>query len=118
MGGMTPTHLAIKYATMTAKKMKGRKKLVIILTDGHPQYYKNNYRFNLPQLITMSQKAMIKGLRQTPNIMCVHIGNSYYIGEMTQIFGAKRFIHTENMNEASETIIKKFRQLIMRTMLR
>jgi len=118
IGGMTPTHLAIKYASMTAKKMKGKKKLVIILTDGHPQYYKNNYRHNLGQLITMSQKAMVKALRQTPNIMCVLVGDGGYVGAMTEIFGAKRFIHTRSMNEASETVIKKFRQLIMRTMLR
>tara|TARA_Y100000310_G_scaffold61898_1_gene57144 strand:+ start:845 stop:2497 length:1653 start_codon:yes stop_codon:yes gene_type:complete len=118
MGGMTPTHLAIKYASMTAKKMKGDKKLIIMLTDGHPQYYKNNFKLHLNQLITMSQKSMIKALRQTPNIMCVLVGSGLYIGVMTQIFGAKRFIHTASMDEASETVIKKFRQLIMRTMLR
>ena len=61
---------------------------------------------------------MIKALRQTPNIMCVLVGSGLYIGVMTQIFGAKRFIHTASMDEASETVIKKFRQLIMRTMLR
>ena len=116
--GETPTHLAIKYASMTAKKMKGHKKLIIILTDGHPQYHKNKHKFFLGQLITMSKKAMIKALRQNPNIMCVHLGRSGSIGMMTQIFGAKRFIHTESMNEASETVIKKFRELIMRTMLR
>ena len=116
--GETPTHLAIKYASMTAKKMKGHKKLIIILTDGHPQYHKNKHKFFLGQLITMSKKAMVKALRQNPNIMCVHLGRSGSIGMMTQIFGAKRFIHTENMNEASETIIKKVRQLIMRTMSR
>jgi Mg-chelatase subunit ChlD len=116
--GETPTHLAIKYASMTAKKMKGHKKLIIILTDGHPQYHKNKHKFYLGQLIKMSQKAMIKALRQNPNIMCVHLGRSGSIGMMTQIFGAKRFIHTGSMNEASETVIKKFRELIMRTMLR
>ena len=116
--GETPTHLAIKYASMTAKKMKGHKKLIIILTDGHPQYHKNKHKFFLGQLITMSKKAMIKALRQNPNIMCVHLGTSKSIGMMTEIFGAKRFIHTESMNEASETVIKKFREIIMRTMLR
>jgi hypothetical protein len=63
----------------------------------------------------MSKKAMVKALRQNPNIMCVHLGGSGSIGMMTQIFGAKRFIHTESMSEASETVIKKFRELIMRT---
>lgn len=117
MGGMTPTHLAIKYATTTAKKMKGQKKLVIILTDGHPQYYKNNYRFNLPQLITMSQKSMQRALKHTPNIMCIHIGERSELPLMQRIFGS-RFMHTGSMNEASERIIKEFRSLVVRTMLK
>ena len=116
-GGETPTHLAIDYAVRTAKKMRGEKKLIIILTDGHPQYHKNNYRFYLTQLIKMAQKSMRRALHYTPNIMCIHIGGIDELGTMKTIFGS-RFMHTNNMSEASETIIKRFRELVVRTMLK
>ena len=116
-GGETPTHLAIDYAVRTAKRMRGEKKLIIILTDGHPQYHKNNYRFYLKQLITMTQKSLQRALKHTPNIMCIHIGEKSEIPLMKEIFGS-RFMHTNSMNEASERIIKEFKSLVVRTMLK
>ena len=116
-GGETPTHLAIDYAVRTAKRMRGEKKLIIILTDGHPQYHKNNYRFYLKQLITMTQKSLQRALKHTPNIMCIHIGEKSEIPLMREIFGS-RFIHTNGVNEASERIIKEFKTLVIRTMLK
>ena len=116
-GGETPTHLAIDYAVRTAKRMRGGKKLIIILTDGQPQYHKNNYKFYLKQLVAMSQKSMQRALKHTPNIMCIHIGERSELPLMREIFGA-RFMHTGSMNEASERIIKEFRSLVVRTMLK
>ena len=116
-GGETPTHLAIDYAVRTAKRMRGWKKLIIILTDGQPQYHKNNYKFYLKQLVAMSQKSMQRALKHTPNIMCIHIGARSELPLMRQIFGS-RFMHTGSMNEASERIIKEFRTLVVRTMLK
>ena len=116
-GGETPTHLAIDYAVRTAKRMRGWKKLIIILTDGQPQYHKNNYKFYLKQLVAMSQKSMQRALKHTPNIMCIHIGERSELPLMREIFGS-RFMHTGSMNEASERIIKEFRSLVVRTMLK
>jgi len=116
-GGETPTHLAIDYAVRTAKRMRGWKKLIIILTDGQPQYHKNNYKFHRKQLIAMSQKSMQRALKHTPNIMCIHIGERNELSLMREIFGS-RFMHTGSMNEASERIIKEFRSLVVRTMLK
>ena len=49
--------------------------------------------------------------------MCIHIGEIDELGTMKTIFGS-RFMHTNNMSEASETIIKRFRELVVRTMLK
>ena len=110
---LTPTHLAIKYSTDAIKKMKGRKKLLIIITDGYPQYYDNNKRVSVNVLIKLGKRAMVKGLRKCPNIMTMLINPSYYAKDSCkQIFG-KRLMTVDDMEEGSEFIVNKFKRLVM-----
>ena len=39
---LTPTHAALEYSIVMLKKMKGRHKLLILITDGYPQFYNNS----------------------------------------------------------------------------
>ena len=65
----------------------------------------------------MTKKSLVRAIRHTPNIMCIHVGSELSLGLMRVIFGS-RFMHTDGMNEASERIIKEFKSLVVRTMLK
>jgi len=110
---LTPTHLAIRYSADMIKRMKGRKKLLIIITDGHPQYYDNNKRVNVNVLIKLGKKAMVKGLRKCPNIMTMLINPSYYDKECCKKIFGRRLMTVDNMEEGSEFIVNKFKRLVV-----
>ena len=38
---LTPTHEALRFSAMQIKEMRGKKKLLILITDGHPQFRQN-----------------------------------------------------------------------------
>ena len=121
--GYTPTHAAIEYSTGMLKKMKGRNKLLILLTDGNPQFY-NNSGACVPTSVYIKRckKSLQKALRVTPNVLCVMIAEDDDDYErssllMDKLFGSKRFIIVNNMNQASEKIIKKFRRFIFKNIV-
>ena len=67
---LTPTHLAIDYSADIVKHMKGRKKLLIIITDGMPQFITSD-GYDVPQhtLEMLGKRSMTRALRKCPNIM-------------------------------------------------
>ena len=114
---LTPTHLAVDYSARQVKRMHGRRKLVIFLTDGVPQYQNNHRTMKKDVMVKMTRKALLRLRRATPHIMVIGIGTSshsaYYLNE---IFGKKRLMHVSNIRDASETVVKKFKELVVRTM--
>ena len=70
---LTPTHLAIKYSTDAVNRMKGRKKLLIFITDGQPEYVKNGMFLPPEMLVKMCSNSMTRGLRRCNSIMAMLI---------------------------------------------
>jgi len=56
---LTPTHLALDYASRILKTMSGRKKLLILITDGQPQYQSWNYNISTKTLLKMNKKGCL-----------------------------------------------------------
>ena len=122
---LTPTHLALEYSSKQLSDMKGNKKLLIIITDGMPEYRSNDYLIPVGNMIKMSKKSLYYALRKTPNIMCILVGkrngtrfydNTDPNSIMTNIFGKKRYMRYDDMDAVSERVIKEFRRLVIRTL--
>jgi len=123
--GLTPTHLALEYSSNQLSKMKGRKKLLIMITDGVPEYKINRFQIPIKTMIKMCKKSLLYALRKTPNIMCILINRNEYghyesttspNSIMRSIFGKGRYIRCDDMTNASERVIKEFKQLVIRTL--
>ena len=115
--GQTPTHLALDYSARQVKKMKGRRKLVILITDGLPNYSNNNYRINRTTLMKMSKKAFMKLRRATPHVMVILVGGRYGGSwYMEQIFGLKRLMQVYSFNIAADKVVKEFKSLVVKSL--
>ena len=111
---LTPLHMGLEYSTKMLKEMRGEKKLLILITDGYPNYSKNDS--DIPQSIYNKQckKSLQKVLKITPNVICFLVGQEHSGIKriMTEIFTSKRFITVPTMEKASQNIVKKFRHFI------
>ena len=112
----TPTHEAIIYSAKQLRGRKGRKKLMILITDGLPQYYKNGVDVPTGTLIKMNKSALKKALRITPRIMCIDISGHWKYGEVLQDIFGKRYVKCGNMDRASKFITKEFRKIVQEVM--
>ena len=120
----TPTHLALDYSSRQLKQMKGRRKLLIMITDGVPQYQNNFFTMKRDVLLKMTRKSMLKVMRATPHIMILHVGrNGRYVRGLNMttdeylsaIFGAKRIMNVP-MYDVSDIVVKRFQDLVVRTL--
>ena len=110
---LTPTHLAIDYSADVIKHMKGRKKLMIIITDGMPQFVSND-GFDMPQatLEMLGRRSMQRALRKCPSIMSMLVTpSSSSEASCKEIFGS-RLMTVDSMEDGKELIVKKFRTLV------
>jgi hypothetical protein len=109
---LTPTHLAIQYSGNMIRAMPGRKKLLIIITDGYPQFVKNNTELSTDVLCQMAHKEMLKALRKCPNIVGMLITPSSQAKDYCKTIFGKRFLVVENMNEGAKVITKQFQKIV------
>jgi hypothetical protein len=112
-GGYTPTHFGIKIGSEELLKMKGERKLLIVITDGYPNYYKRGVKVRGDVTGKETIKAFKLALRQTPNILVLGIG--YYLGYMKQMFGNK-YISCKGMDHVEEFMMKTFRREVIQVM--
>jgi len=113
----TPTHLALDYSARQVKKMKGRKKLVIMLTDGLPNYSNNNYKMSRTQNMKMTAKSLLKLRRATPHIMVILIGGRWGAKEyMESIFGKRRLMTVSSIDLAADKVVNEFRALVAKSL--
>ena len=112
----TPTHEALIHSAKQLRGRKGRKKLLIMITDGVPQYYKNNIDTPTGVLIKMNKKALKKALRISPRIICIDISNHWKYGEVLKDIFGKRYVSFTGMNGASKFVIKEFRKIVQEVM--
>ncbi|MDC0210982.1 VWA domain-containing protein [Candidatus Nitrosopelagicus sp.] len=113
---LTPLHMGLEYSMKMLKEMRGTNKLLILITDGQPNYYKN---YNLvPDNIYNNQckRSLQKVLKITPNVICFLVGkeDNNIKKIMTDIFTSKRFIIVPTMKKASQNTIEKFRHFVIK----
>ena len=113
---LTPLHMGLEYSMKMLKEMRGTNKLLILITDGQPNYYKN---YNLvPDNIYNNQckRSLQKVLKITPNVICFLVGkeDNNIKKIMTDIFSSKRFIIVPTMKKASQNTIEKFRHFVIK----
>ena len=113
---MTPTHLAIDYSSKLLKQMKGRRKILFVITDGLPQYSNNMFALKKNTLLILNKKAMLKARRSTPNMYVLLLGHSYNADIFMKDAFGKRVLDMGSMRYASDRIIKEFKRLVISTL--
>lgn len=114
---LTPTHLALDYASRTLKSMKGRRKIIILITDGIPQYQNWGYNISDKTLLSMNKKAMLKSRRISNEIVVLAVGmRSDGINHLRSVFGNGRVVTVNNMDDGSRLIVNKFKNAVLDTL--
>ena len=145
----TPTHMGLEYSGQMLKKMKGEKKLLILITDGIPNHFKNGTHLQSTHYNKVCKKSLQKVLGITPNVLCIVvsefnsdtavsidddlknnpqmysilskyndiltkmiIGQNNGFKEFTKIFGTKRIIHVNDMDQAFDKVVKQFKNFM------
>ena len=109
----TPTHMAIEYSTKMMKRMKGRRKLLIFITDGQPEYMKGGTLLPTQTLVKMCVNAMIKGMRRCDSMVVLLIKPSDFSQKCSEDIFGKRLIIADDMKKGSDIIMNKFKHLVM-----
>ena len=112
----TPTHEAIRYTAKQLSALRG-KKLMILLTDGHPQYHRNGTSFNQKTIVERCMKEYRKAQIHCRNIMCINVDNtnSNARDNLTAIF-KKNYVEFEGMDKAREFVMKEFRRTVLQVL--
>jgi|21_taG_2_1085346.scaffolds.fasta_scaffold01265_7 nitric oxide reductase activation protein len=113
----TPTHLAIDYASRVAKSMKGRKKLIIMITDGEPQYQSWGYAISPSTLLKMNRKSLLKAKRNVTEIIVFAVAvNNSQLNNLRYVFNRKRVVYIRRMDEGVKLISNKFKLAVLDTL--
>jgi len=104
----TPTHLALKYCGERLNKMSGRKKMLIFMSDGYPEYHKGNNSIS-SKVLTMWATKEAKGVKSKGiNLIGLYMGAEHKDQYMKEIFG-KDLIPCRTMEEIKAQAIRKIR---------
>ena len=112
---VTPTHMGLEYSAQMLKKMKGSKKMMIMITDGMPNYYVGGYHMSFPNYMKTCTKSMLKARKITNNLNCIVVSSrmSYNYNPVRRLFKSKNIMQVDTMNDASEKVIKQFKRMVM-----
>ena len=113
--GYTPTHVGISVGSEELSKMSGRRKLLILITDGAPQYHFNGRRVALPVILKTIVKAYKMSTKKTPNMLMVGVGYGTHL--FANLFKGK-FISCTNEQDLEKFMMKTIRKEIQRCMSR
>lgn len=133
----TPTHLALDYSSKQLKKMKGRKKILIMVTDGHPEYHSGSYKLKRNIIMSMCKKKFLKAKRETENIVILHVSgrgcganklgkrckyypqicNSCWSKDfLGDCFGKKNVVSVSSIRDASDKIVDDFKHIVTKVL--
>jgi hypothetical protein len=107
--------MGLEYSAKMLKKMKGNKKMMIMITDGQPNYYISGYHMSFTNYMKTCTKSMLKARQITNNINCIVVSDShsYRYNPVRRLFKSKNIMNVDNMNIASEKVIKQFKRMVM-----
>jgi hypothetical protein len=113
----TPTHEALRYSAKELGKYSG-KKLLIMITDGHPQYHKDGITLSEKVLVNQTIKEYRKAQNNCRNMMCINISTENTSKKnLKQIF-KKNYVEFPGMEKVSEFVLKNFRKTVNDTLRR
>ena len=116
-GGGTPTPAGVEYSERKLEEMKGKKKLLIVITDGYPNSYSNSNLTPEQMVRKEINRAKKKGI-MTMGIGVGISGNDRKSDPMNVMFGHNGYITTYDMQDTQNIVIKKFRDIIIKQMRR
>ena len=108
----TPTHMGLEYSGRMLKKMKGEKKLLILITDGVPNHYKNKTNLQSIHYHKVCKKSLENVLQITPNVLFFIVANKECSIYFNKLFGEKRIIYVNSMNKAFDSVVKQFKKFV------
>ncbi len=108
----TPTHMGLEYSGRMLKKMKGEKKLLILITDGVPNHYKNKTNLQSIHYHKVCKKSLENVLQITPNVLFFIVANKEFSTYFNKLFGEKRIIYVNSMNKAFDSVVKQFKKFV------
>ena len=119
-GGGTPTPQGVEYSERQLESDKGKKKLLIVITDGYPNSCSNSNltpeQMTRKEINRANKKGIITlgigvGMRQR--------GSDDKIDDnMALMFGKRGYMLTSDMENTSNLVIKKFRDIVIRQLKR
>ncbi len=119
MYSVTPTHMGLEYSAQMLKKMKGSKKMMIMITDGMPNYYVGGYHMSYVNYMKTCTKSMIKARHVTNNLNCIVVSDeySYRHNPVRKLFKSNNIMQVNTMQTASEKVIKQFKRMVMSSLV-
>ena len=115
----TPIHMALEHSGTMLKHMKGSKKMMIVITDGHPNHYNNGFHLTWHTYSISCKKSLIKAKQVTSNIMCIVVQDHHEYGfnPVKTLFKGSKIMNVSNMDGASEKVIKQFKKMVMKNIV-
>lgn len=114
----TPTHEAIKYSAQELANVRG-KKLLIVLTDGHPQYHnKQGYPFTEKILTERCMKEHRLAQKFCRNIMCINISTEPKSKTNLKKIFKKGYVEFEGMEKVNDFVLKNFKRTVLQVLRR
>jgi len=107
----TPTHEALTYSARRLKGMQGRHKMLILITDGYPQYSKNGTHLSNKTIISACKKNLRRVMQVTENVICINVEpRGYSTGEMLKEIFGKRYVEYAGVKQANEFVSKTLKR--------
>ena len=119
-GGGTPTPQGVEYSERQLESDKGKKKLLIVITDGYPNSCSNSTL--TPE--QMTRKEINRANKKGIITLGIGVGMKKYGSDertddnMALMFGKKGYMLTSDMENTSNLVIKKFRDIVIKQLRR
>jgi len=114
---LTPTHIAVDYSRKVLQSMGGGNKVMIILTDGEPNYSKNHRQIASATIAEETERSVRKARSNGIKVIGILIGHGN-VYDMEIMFGKKNFIHCRSMNDASDKLVRQFSRIVVKQIRR
>jgi len=115
----TPTHEALSYSARRLKGMQGRHKMLILITDGYPQFSKGGSHMSNKAIVTACKKSLRKVMQVTDNVICINVEpRGYSTVEMLKDIFGKRYVEYEGVKKANEFVSKTLKRKFIEVLRR
>lgn len=114
---LTPTHIAVDYSRKVLQNMGGGNKVMIILTDGEPNYQKNHHQIAWATIAKETERSVKKARNNGIKVIGILVGRENE-SDMETMFGRKNFIHCKDMDDASNKLVRQFSRVVVKQIRR